>query len=340
MAESILVVGDSADPHPELIVGELRRRGVEPLVLDQSKLPASRMSLTLRSPNALEGRITSSDDRSLRLADITGVAYWPAWVQIEVPTMSEEARLLSEDEWWALLGNLAYLTPNARWVNPIWMRMVGNPKLHQLRRAQSLGLTIPESLITNSPEAARAFVVDHPKGVANKRLANLLRPIRGRALNYRLLTTVIDSAMLSGVNPESITYAPVFFQEYVPKQVEIRSYVFGDRVLSAEILSQEDPETAVDWRNYPMTETPEGPDIDTSRWKCRTTELPSGVESKLVRLVSELGLVFSAVDLIRKPNGEYVFLEANYGGAFGWIQDLTGLPLLERFVDLVLRPPS
>jgi hypothetical protein len=46
---------------------------------------------------------------------------------------------------------------DAFWVNPLDAIRAANHKPQQLQRAQSLGLTIPRTLITNDAEAFRAF---------------------------------------------------------------------------------------------------------------------------------------------------------------------------------------
>ncbi len=337
MKPVVVLISDGSEEHCLRVGRELRRRGVEPFELDQQNLSATSVRLTLGGPSSCEGSLESAEGRSIRIKEITAVAYWPTWIQANVPGMSAEARLLVEDEWYAFLANLAFLTPQARWVNPWWVRTAGHPRLHQLRLAQSLGLAIPETLVTNSIDEVREFVGRFPSGAANKRLTNLLRPLPGHVVpSTRILTTRIDPVKLAEADPNSVRYAPVYLQEYVPKDVEIRAYVAGDSVLSVEILSQEDPQTADDWRNYPVAQTADGPDLDIRRWKCRITELPAHLNRAIIELTRQLGLYFSGVDLIRRPDGKYVFLEANYGGAWAWIQDITGLPVLERYTDLLV----
>ena len=341
----VLVIGNArADSHVDLIVRELRSRGARVFLLNPAALPSASETLLLGGGREAAGSIETAEGERVDLAAIEAVAYWTMWAGVEVPGMDDEARMLAEDEWVAWVTNLAFLTPNARWVNPLVPRLIGVPRLEQLRLAQELGLTIPETLVTNSPSEARRFVARHPGGVANKRLTNIMRPIRGFAISYQLLTTRIDLEALDAADPASIRFAPTVFQEYVPKDVEVRANVLEDRVLSAEILSQEDPQTTIDWRDYPLVQGPEGLDLDTSRWRARPTRLPPELERKLVELVRRMGLVYSAVDLIRRPDGEFVFLEANYGGAFGWLEEMTGLPVLAGYVDLLLgtrsNPPA
>ena len=70
------------------------------------------------------------------------------------------------------------------------------------------------------------------------------------------------------------------------------------------------------------------------RWEM--VQLPIEVASGLHVLMSELGLVFGAVDLICTPSGEYVFLELNPCGEFFWLEHAPGLPISDAIADLLL----
>ena len=46
-------------------------------------------------------------------------------------------------------------------------------------------------------------------------------------------------------------------------------------------------------------------------------------------------LRYGAIDLIETPDGEFVFLEVNPSGQWGWIADLGGLPIPEAVADML-----
>jgi glutathione synthase/RimK-type ligase-like ATP-grasp enzyme len=114
----------------------------------------------------------------------------------------------------------------------------------------------------------------------------------------------------------------VIFQQYVPKRVELRVTVVGRRVFAAEIDSQASRSTRHDWRHY-----------DDPNVQYRIHTLPPEMARACVRLVEALGLSFGAIDLIQTPEGKYVFLEINPNGQWGWIEDLTGLPISDAIAD-------
>ena len=55
------------------------------------------------------------------------------------------------------------------------------------------------------------------------------------------------------------------------------------------------------------------------------------------RLREKLGLIFGCIDLVVTPDGEYVFLEINEMGQFLFVEQATGLPLLDAFSELLIQ---
>ena len=62
----------------------------------------------------------------------------------------------------ALLG--VWYAMDCFWMNPPAADEVALRKVYQLRVARKVGLSVPETLITNAPEEARAFIEQHGPG--------------------------------------------------------------------------------------------------------------------------------------------------------------------------------
>jgi glutathione synthase/RimK-type ligase-like ATP-grasp enzyme len=101
--------------------------------------------------------------------------------------------------------------------------------------------------------------------------------------------------------------------------------VVGKRVFAAEIHSQVSNRTRFDWRRYDLRTTPHRPH-----------ELPPDVARRCIELTAQLRLAYAAIDLILTPDDRYVFLELNSAGEYGWIEDLTGLPISQAIADYLL----
>jgi glutathione synthase/RimK-type ligase-like ATP-grasp enzyme len=60
------------------------------------------------------------------------------------------------------------------------------------------------------------------------------------------------------------------------------------------------------------------------------------VATAIKALMSKLGLVYGAIDLIRTPNNDYVFLEVNPGGEWGMLERDLNYPISEAIADALL----
>jgi hypothetical protein len=50
-----------------------------------------------------------------------------------------------------------------------------------------------------------------------------------------------------------------------------------------------------------------------------------------------MDLAYGALDFVVQPSGEWVFLEINAGGQYGWIEDETRAPLTDQLADLLAK---
>ena len=120
--------------------------------------------------------------------------------------------------------------------------------------------------------------------------------------------------------------APVMAQEYVPKKLELRVTIVGEKIFTCAIYSQGSEKTKIDWRHY-----------DSEKVKHEIFKLPKEIEHKILLFMKEAGLKFGAIDMILTPKDEFVFLEVNPSGQFGWIEDLTGMPISKSIAELLIN---
>jgi hypothetical protein len=84
-------------------------------------------------------------------------------------------------------------------------------------------------------------------------------------------------------------------------------------------------ETHLDWRN------------DYSALRYERVELPAAVGLGVLEYCAELGLTYGAFDFVIRPDDEWVFLECNAGGQYGWIEDAIEAPITEALADLLAK---
>jgi len=189
------------------------------------------------------------------------------------------------------------------WMNPLAADEAGQRKIRQLQIAREVGLSVPKTLITNDPATAHEFIAEHPDGVIRKAFRNIPEAPRATALVTREDLARIDS----------VRFAPVTFQEFVPAVLDLRVIVVEDTVFATAIRSQ--PEYQADYRDG----------IGSAEFS--TYQLPDPVESALLDLHKRLGLVYGASDFRVTPDGEHVFLEVNPGGEYLFASERTGQPV-------------
>jgi hypothetical protein len=202
----------------------------------------------------------------------------------------------------ALLG--VWYSLDCFWMNPPTADEVSQRKIRQLQLARNLGLSIPDTLVTNRPAAAKTFVeMCGAGGVVRKAFRNIAQAPRATHL-----LADEDLALL-----ESVRYAPVIFQRYVPAELDLRVTVVEDDIFAAAVSS--DDQYAVDYR----------PGLATA--KVVPYELPASVTERLLALMKALNLNFGAIDLRLTPDGDHVFLEVNPAGEYLFVSRRTGQPI-------------
>ena len=192
----------------------------------------------------------------------------------------------------------------------------------QLQVARELGLDTPRTLTTNDPAAVRAFAKSCEGGMVTKMLSSFAIYDEGKELV--VFTNPVkkeDLADLSG-----LSLCPATFQELLPKSLEIRVTVVGQRVMSASIDSQVSARAAHDWRRDGVRMLQE--------WQ--PYQLPLEVEEKILCLMDYFSLNYGAIDIILTPDDRHVFLELNPSGEFFWLEQTPGLPISDAIADVLL----
>lgn len=199
-----------------------------------------------------------------------------------------------------------------------------NSKIHQLNIAHQIELEIPKTILINNPEEAKRFISTIHGPIVTKPLSRGY--IDDNNQPGAIYTNLIETKHLERI--QQIRYTPPLFQEYVPKDVELRITIVGKNVFTAEIHSQQKKETRHDWRH------------DTLALEHREHPLPDDIKLKCIQLAKMFDLEFGAIDMILTPDGRYVFLEINPNGQWAWIEEMTGLPISEAMIELLRQGKS
>ena len=119
----------------------------------------------------------------------------------------------------------------------------------------------------------------------------------------------------------AIGFAPLVYQEFIDRKLDVRSVVVGKEVFSAA-TSTSSPDAINDIRRVPLADA-----------QYHAINLPIDVQNALQRLMGALQLEYASVDFVVSKQGEWYFLELNATGAFLWVQELSGLPIVSNIAN-------
>jgi hypothetical protein len=311
----ILIVSSLNDGHYLAVLEALKSYNAESFLLDLSEFPR-KYNLSISFEGRATGRqyiLTNGDDR-IDLGDC-GVVWWrrPQHFNIHDEIASATDRnfaLVEASSAWSGL----WLSLDAFWINHPTLEEEGARKVYQLGAAQETGLKIPDTCITSSPADAAAFIKKHGSGnVIYKAFAGTEREWRETRLLKENEVDLIDS----------VKYAPVIFQEFIPGGVDLRITVIGDEIYTGAIYS-EHASYKVDFRMV-MDEA-----------EIKPFELPPVLKTILLEYMRRLGLVYGAIDMRLTPGGEYIFLEINPSGQWLFVELATGQPITDALARLMI----
>jgi glutathione synthase/RimK-type ligase-like ATP-grasp enzyme len=330
--DQIVIVTSQDDPHADAVIRTLWGIGGEPVRLNTDEIPQD-ITISLAFDQRLTGAIELSSNGLAIDAERVRSVWWRRPEAFRLPAeLSDWEQEFAQRELeqafrglWSALDCFWMSHPDAidraQW------------KLGQLHRAAELGFEVPRTLVTSDPQRALDFHAECEGGVVFKAMAGSFlaaerliqrHPDAPPPEALQTLTTLIGDDELAQI--DAIRTVPALFQERVPKHVELRVTVIGDELFVAEIDSQADERTQVDFR------------ADYEAIAFRPGELPDDVAQRCVALVHGYGLTFSAMDLILTPDGRYVFLESNPNGQFAFVEELVPeLPLTEALAARLLR---
>lgn len=315
---AVLVIAARDDWPTDRVVKALTDGGAEVFRMDTAEFP---QDLTLAgridARQGWAGGLTTVH-RAVDLADISAV-YYRAPNAFDLPaTMSEPERRFAAAQARSGLGGIITAL-DCRWVSHPAAMSRAEYKPLQLATARACGLTIPPTLITNRPDAVRAFVGDMGGDVICKPVASpvLIEDDQLKTVYTRRLTEA-DLHDLRGVDTTAH-----LFQAWIDKDHEVRLTVAGERLLAAAVHAGSE-DARLDWRS------------DYASLTYETTEVPEDVAAGVRRYMDRLGLRFAAMDFIVGPDGGWTFLEANPCGQWDWIEHATGLPIAGAIADELL----
>jgi ATP-GRASP peptide maturase of grasp-with-spasm system len=181
---------------------------------------------------------------------------------------------------------------------------LNNNKLINLQFAKQVGLKIPNTIVTNNKVDLLEFVE------ADKKYITKSLVIAPLIENEKFYFSGSGTIELDFTNLDEI-FAPSLVQEYIEKDIEIRTFFVENEYYSMAIFSQYDNKTAIDYRNYNV----EKPNRNVP------FELPNEILLKLKKFAKKINCTTGSIDLILNKDSEFIFLEINPMGQYHWLSE-------------------
>jgi glutathione synthase/RimK-type ligase-like ATP-grasp enzyme len=326
MKNVLLIAGTEERYYYDAFLRASERKNLRIYLFDPSRLPSQgSMSLEMDSHGQVKGflDVLQCVEDSFVEARILISDIHVAWYLRENPRTSHSdqsmcARFVCNETHASIDSLMSVLT--CPWVNRAdRMHSVGSNKLYQQMMAAKGGLRIPCTVMSNDPHSVSTFAKQRGESLLKTIGYTVLDPNESWNIYAEMFS--YDELVASA---KAITSCPVYAQEYIPKRYEHRVMMIGSRVLACRIDSQASEKTRIDWRHY-----------DFANVEHVQVELPLDVQKKLLTFMDLVDLKYGAVDLVETPDGEFVFLEINPSGQWGWIADLAGLPIPEAVAEML-----
>ncbi len=301
----IVVVGmPGEDPVRELL-DAANRLGIATLVLPESD--AASWNLRVDCAAAEVRAWVEQAGGTVDLQDASGV-----YLRLVSPRRHHQPDPLSQrrhDAALNLICSWAEITP-ARVANRPSAMASNSSKPYQAALIHRLGFAVPETLVTNDPEAVRQF---------QRRVGRL---VYKSASGTRSIVHELTPARAATL--ERVRNLPTQFQQLVRGR-NVRVHVIGRRVFACEIVAD-----TLDYR-YPEGGSPA---------RMRPVGLPPEVEARCLELSAALDLPLAGIDLLRDAPGQWWCFEVNPSPAYSSFSEPTCAPMAEALASWLGGEPA
>jgi glutathione synthase/RimK-type ligase-like ATP-grasp enzyme len=322
---TVVILTEPLDAHCDAVLDHLERAGVEAVRFHtEDLLQDVDISCAVTPSGPFTGRLLiRSSKRLIRTESIRSIWCRRPTLPRCPPEVQPGARRFAEREAAHILRGLYACAGGVHWVSHPLSILRASAKLYQLELARSMGLRIPRTLVTNSPQDAMGFFDALPGDAAVKSLSG--EPVSSGEDSFLSYTHRVTRETVAEL-ADSFRFGPVMLQEWVTRDRDLRVTIVGDRVFSCAVDSRGAEGARDDWRL-----------VAPERLPHEAETLPPSLEETLREYVKRLDLEYGAVDLVRKPSGDYVFLEINPNGQWLWIEERLGFPISETLASLLVR---
>ncbi|WP_131794008.1 hypothetical protein [Fluoribacter gormanii] len=309
---TVLIVTEPDDFHSVLVKLALKEKGIACDLFFSADMP-SKQENSIVINNAMLKWSSICADKITR--DMTSRVYSTIWWrrprQPHIPSdyaHPDDLKFIKRENYVYFQSLPHLLSKESWWINPISSQDKVKSKIYQLKLASECGFNLPASLISNSPDDIRSFILDSGDTpvVYKSFTPNSWHDDNGFNMLYTQKIQLDDLP-----SDEMIRIVPGIYQHYVEKLYELRITCFGSHISAIKIDSQKSNITKTDWRK-----------TSANSLELHEVEIPNHIKNLIILYMKKMNIVFGCFDFIVTPEEEYIFLEVNEQGQFLWVEDI------------------
>ena len=251
-----------------------------------------------------EGWVISSEDGRITSKDTYSIYYRKPRLP-DLVSYDQQYHLMIQRDIIAVINGLTDSFPGKVLTKPSILRKTEN-KIFQLLYASKNGWNIPQSYIGNCSECCMKY----------ERELSIIKPITTGKTQGKNGLEFYQTNIFRGIE-EDIRLTPVYLQNYIAKQYEVRVTIVGQNVYAVRI----DTKNKIDWR------------ADYQNHVYKQIDCPDDIIKKCYQLMKDFDLIFGAFDFIVTPKDQWIFLEVNPNGQWLWLEKKLGLDISKKIVD-------
>jgi len=205
----------------------------------------------------------------------------------------------------ALLHGLVDAFEGKVLTKPSLLKIAEN-KVNQLIYSRENHLNIPKSFIGNRNEDQKNFSL----------VKSIIKPLTTGKIYTDDSCEIYQTNYFEYKN-DDISLTPIYLQEYIEKQYEVRLTVINNHFYAVRI----DTLDKLDWRK------------DYDNHKYSLIECPEKIKDECLKILNHYNLVFGAFDYIVTPENKWFFLELNPNGQWLWLEEALNLKISNNIFD-------
>lgn len=317
MKNQILIITNKSDYTTDFVIKRLYKRDIKFIRINTEDFPQE-IHGTISIYNNKNEITLKSKSWEIMPDYINGIWYRRP-IKPSISTLTKKDKEFAERESSEFLLNVWHLLYDKLWINNPTLLIRAERKLVQLKIANDIGFTIPDTIVSNRPKDINNFINSHNNDVIvkpishgdydNNKSAIFTNPIGN--INYLL-------------NDESIELSPFIVQNRIDKIADIRVNVFGDAIFAFKLIAKNN-NGVLDWRK-----------LEPDQIDYKLMEPSSEIIKKIKTMVQKLSLNFCVFDFALTRSDNWVFLEINPNGQWAWLEQMTKVTMSDFLIDLLI----